>query len=170
MRLVIESQGGETVIDRQLMRFAENVAIPTRAFTVLGKQLRDIIDHQFQTQGAASGGWEPLADSTIKEKARRGLDPRILIATDDLHKSLTRKFDPNHIEQRVSMEALIFGTRVPYGIFHQKGTEHMPARPPVALTAGDRVLLVKEVQAALLGLRAPGSFVDEESGAVGIYT
>ncbi len=145
---------GETLLNRDLLRFQANLEVPVIALQDLATMLRAITERQFDTEGANSGGWTPLAASTVAYKARHGLDPHILQATGRLKDALTRKFDPEHTET-LSADSLRFGTTVPYGIFHQTGTSRMPKRPPLALTAADRVGMIKMVQKALLtGVRA----------------
>lgn len=153
MRLYIEAFG-ETVIDRQLTRFAANLAVPEAAWQVIGTMLRAGAERQFQTEGRyASSGWKPLAASTVAFKRRHDLDPRILRATNALMDSLTRKFDPRHIERPVSRTSFLFGSRVTYGVYHAstRPRSRLPYRPPVALVERDKRLLVKELQRALLG-------------------
>jgi phage gpG-like protein len=141
---------GETVMRRELIRFADNLANPRIALETAAITLETAAEEQFDTEGAhASGGWAPLALSTIQEKDRKGLSPHILQATGRLRDSLTRKFDPSHVE-RLSEDSLTFGTTVPYAIFHQTGTRRMPRRPPVALSEDDKRLIVKGIQRALL--------------------
>lgn len=149
--LSIETEG-ETVVDRMLVRFAENLATPQHALEEVGVIMREAVEKQFESEGGyASGGWLPLKPATVAYKARHGYDPHILRRTDRLMASLTRKFDGDHIE-RTTGDALIFGSRVPYGIFHQSSQPRtiIPFRPPVALTAADKREMVKRVQAALL--------------------
>lgn len=148
--LVIESYG-ETIVQRELLNFEHGLLVPTKALEVVADMLRHAVERQFDTEGReASGGWPELADST---KAKRGDDGHpILQVSEDLFNSLTRKFDPNHIE-RLSAESLTFGSTVPYGIFHQssKPRTKIPFRPPVALTQATKAAMVRAVQAALRG-------------------
>ncbi len=147
---------GETVVNRDLLRFADHLAVPAAALEGVAVLLRRVIEEQFDTQGGRSGGWAALADSTVTEKARLGQDPRILIATGRLKESLTRKFDPDHVET-LSRDSLVLGTTVTYGIYHQTGTSRMPRRPPLALSDMDRVEIVKVMQAALVAnIKAAG--------------
>lgn len=143
---------GETIVERRLLRFAENMEHPQAALEVVGDVLREATEKQFDSEGGyASGGWKELAQSTIDRKARLGQDPRILRATDRLMESLTRKFDGDHIEQ-ISGDTLTFGSSVPYGLFHQSSRPRtkIPFRPPVAITEEDKRTMVKRVQQALL--------------------
>lgn len=143
---------GETIVERRLLRFADNIEHPQAALEVVGDVLREATEKQFDSEGGyASGGWKELAQSTIDRKARLGQDPHILRATDRLMESLTRKFDSDHIEQ-ISGETLTFGSSVSYGLFHQSSQPRtkIPFRPPVAITEEDKRTMVKRVQQALL--------------------
>lgn len=155
MRLSIESNDGEALVDRQLLRWVYNLRNPTVALQLAAAFLRHNAQEQFDTEGEyGSGGWEPLADSTVAEKDRRELRPEILQATGALMDSLTKRRDPNHFEERLSADSLAFGTRVPYAIYHDTGTSRMPQRKPIELTETDRVMLAKEIQRALIDQRA----------------
>ena len=148
MRLEIDALGTK-VMDRQLIRLQHNLEVPAIALQEIAVRLREIIEEQFDSQGGRSGGWAPLAASTVREKAHLGQDPRILFATHRLVESLTRKFDTDHIEE-LSRNTLRFGSSVTYGIYHQTGTRKMPKRPPVVLKETDRRELVKIVQRSIL--------------------
>lgn len=150
--IVLQVEGyGETVLRRQLTRFADNLEAPASALESVGLLMRESTAEQFSSQGGNSGGWQELADSTKQQKARLGLDPRILHATGALVESLTQKFDPRHIE-RVSGDSLTFGSTVAYGVYHQSSRPRtrLPFRPPIALTENDKRRIVKTVQAALI--------------------
>lgn len=166
MRVTIQAFG-ETVIDRQLTRMAANVAMPIAAWEEVAAILREATERQFDTEGEyASGGWPELADSTVKFKARHGLDPHILRATDALMDSLVDKYDPQHIE-RLSPVSLTFGSRVSYGIYHAstQPRSRLPYRPPVALTEADKVAMIKGIQRSLLDVRA-GQLVGRATSAL----
>lgn len=166
MQLSISSRG-DTQIERQLARFAGNITNPTAALEIAAEFLRANAEEQFDTEGSNSGGWKPLAESTVLEKERLGLSPEILRATDALMHSLTDRSDSQHTERRLSADSLAFGTRVPYGIYHATGTVNMPQRPPIQLTASDRVALVKAIQRVLISQSAARSL---NSGASGLQS
>lgn len=148
---------GDVQLRRELLRFKDATADASPAFEQIlmgtGRgsfSLRKIEGKQFATQGKfASGGWTKLAPSTVAQKARRGLDPRILHATGRLSASLTGP-GPGHIEI-VTPQSMIFGTEVPYARFHQSGTHRMPRRRPIELREQDRRGMVRTLQRHLLG-------------------
>lgn len=143
---------GETIVERHLMRFASNLEHTAEALGEIGTVLRESTEKQFESEGGyASGGWKPLTAARVAYKRDHGLDPRTLRATDRLMTSLTRKFDPDHVE-RPSGDSLVFGSTVPYGIFHQSSRSRtiIPFRPPVAVTPEDKREMVKRVQMSLL--------------------
>lgn len=147
---------GETLVHRELMRFSENLMHPQHALQVAANVLRVAAREQFDTHGAASGGWAALKAATLEQKRRHGYPPDILHATGALERSLVSKFDPRHVE-RLSGDSLTFGSAVTYGRFHATGTRKMPRRPPLALSDAMKVRLVKDLQAALLGGVTAGS-------------
>lgn len=83
-------------------------------------------DGQHEPGGAA---WAPLRPSTI---ARKGHN-RILFETGALMTSLVSLGGPGNINATTE-RSLLFGTDIPYAIFHDQGTSRMPARPPVGMS------------------------------------
>lgn len=109
---------------------------------VLGTIMTELIawtDAQFDTEGqSGSGGWAPLADSTILGKAGAGLDPRIMHATLALRNALTRGGNPKGSKRQIRPQSLKYGTTIPYEGVHYTGRPGMPARPPVEITKGQK--------------------------------
>ena len=80
----------------------------------------------FDSQGAAFGHrWPQAADP------ERKADPRMLVATGALRASLASQTGES--ERYISPTELRFGTRAPYGRFHEYGTSRMPARPFIGM-------------------------------------
>lgn len=67
--------------------------------------------------------WKPLRPSTIRRKGHS----RILVDTSRLQESVVNPSHPDHVRE-VLDRGLTFGTSVPYGIFHQDGTQRLPQR------------------------------------------
>lgn len=96
----------------------------------------------FSTETASNGeAWAPLAESTIR---RKGHD-QILFETGDLMESLIHVGGAGNISE-VDSHGSIYGTSVPYAIFHDQGTSRIPARPPVGVSE-DRVDQLAEMVA-----------------------
>lgn len=149
MRLDLEAFG-DVQFSREILRVGDNAANMRPAFDKIHDTLLDVEKKQFSSQGAAySGGWAPLAPSTVSYKARRRLDPRILHATGALRKSFTTKSDLNHV-YRASDDEMFAGSRVPYARWHQLGTSRMPRRRPFELDETVRREILKILQAHLV--------------------
>jgi phage gpG-like protein len=136
---------GETQIDRTFLRMADNARTTEKLWQEILKTLRLIEQVQFLTQGAhGSGGWPELAESTLKAKAKKGQQPWIERATEDLFNSLTQETSDSIAD--VHQDWLKYGTSIPYAIFQQTGTSRMPQRRLVQLTEIERKELTKMVQ------------------------
>jgi hypothetical protein len=88
----------------------------------------------YATRG--DGEWPSLAQSTREAKARKGLDPRVMHATNALYDSLVSATGAGSVSEARASE-LEFGTSVPYARFHKDG-RGVPKRDPIGLTARDR--------------------------------
>lgn len=100
-------------------------------FQSIHRSFSGIETAQFNSQGRITGGWAPLAPATVENKARLGLDPRILHATHRLRESLTRPSHPEHIF-RIDGDEVVMGTRVPYAAPNNK------TRPLITITREHR--------------------------------
>ena len=79
---------------------------------------------QFDTEGGfGSGGWAPLAFSTVARKARLGLRPQILQATGALKGAASRP------SRHATARSLTLTIESEYAGFHQTGGANLPARP-----------------------------------------
>jgi phage gpG-like protein len=106
----------------------------------------------FQTEGY--GEWAPLQQTTIERKAEQGYPPKILQATEQLMDSLTGNLSAAGHVEHITESEVVYGTTVPWAIFHQTGTRFMPARPPVDVREADIRRWTKMVQAYVFGLDA----------------
>lgn len=143
---------GDQQISRELLRFAKRGTDMSPAFKIIADDFLDIEKRQFTSAGRyGSGGWRPLAPSTVAYKARRGLDPRILHATLRLRKSLTQRSGPDVI-RKISNDEMFVGTRVKYARHHQHGAPraNLPQRRPVELPDRDRKNWMKILQRFLV--------------------
>lgn len=108
INITVEMPGMDNVIMKlnDMWRRTFNLSEPLRQ---AGSLMLYSTAQNFTEQGRPDF-WAPLAVSTIKRKARQGLNPNILQATGALLGSITFK--------ELSM-SLAVGTSIPYGKFHQ---------------------------------------------------
>lgn len=75
------------------------------------------------------GQYPDLKPKTKIQKTRLlGSPYPILKFSGRLQRSMTNPKDPEAINQIINKNTLIIGTRVPYGVFQQEGTKHLPER------------------------------------------
>lgn len=141
---------GDVQLSRKILRFGEHAMQAELLWESLYEDFMDIEEEQFTSEGShGSGGWAPLADSTLKEKMRRGQPTEILRATDDLFNSLARRDAPNQIFEN-NVTWMVFGTMDPKAKYHQQGTSRMPQRRVLEFTGEERVLILKKIQAFIV--------------------
>lgn len=125
--LMMFKVGGDTQLARGFSRFGDSVKDLRGAFREIVKDFRDGEARQFETEGAyGSGGWEPLAESTLVHKSQEGFPMAIMVRTGRLKESLVGKAGGTIEELRPL--SLRLGTSVPYAGYHQDGTDAMPQR------------------------------------------
>jgi phage gpG-like protein len=125
---------GEKLISRRLQRMEQASLHAKPAFVAIGLRLLAYELALFESGGASGGDrWERLEASTVREKVRKGQDPRVLHASRRLRRSLTQRGNPDQL-RRSHDDRIEFGSRLPYAKYHQTGTRHMPARPPLQMT------------------------------------
>ena len=149
--LVIDFPGdGLVLVNRQLERFAVGMASLEVPFEAMAQLFAGDMKDQFDSEGAsASGGWKELSPAYAEQKLIKFPGKPILQATGKLVESLTST--PLGV-QVIGPQEMKIGTDVPYANYHQAGTKHMPARPPIALNAEQRTGFVKVLQEYLVRL------------------
>lgn len=135
---------GDAQLDRTLLRFADNIGDARPIWDKLADQFALVEARQFASEGAyGSGGWAPLAPSTVAYKARHYPGKGILERTGALRRSLTER--PFGVEQ-LNPQSMAVGSNIAYGAFHQAGTPRMPRRRPVELPESERRTWVRMLQ------------------------
>lgn len=117
---------------------------------VIVEDMRRMEAQLFGTEGY--GEWAPLAQTTLERKAEQGYPPQILQATEWLMDSLTGNLAAGGHVEHVTESEILYGTTVPWAIYHQYGTRYMPARPPVDVREEDVKRWTKLVQAYVFGI------------------
>lgn len=124
---------------RETGKRAENMSPVLRA---IGEKWLDWNWEQFITQGGrASGGWAPLAASTVESKARQGLNPMILQAHERLIEAMTEPKSYTVINDNFLFWRLDEDVE-DYAQYHATGTSKMPARPPLEWTVTDIAVMM----------------------------
>lgn len=101
---------------RAIQDAAKKVSDLRLAWKLISDDWRKSNKTQFSLKG--SGLYPPLSPAYAKRKAKEFPGRPILVATERLKKSVTNKTHPDHINVIVK-SGFTFGTKVPYGIFHQ---------------------------------------------------
>lgn len=157
-----------TVLNRSFNRVTETIKDFTPIWNAVKREFHDIEAENFQSENVkgASGRWAKLSVSYEKQKlAKRGtfaLLAGVLRDTDDLYMSLTR--DTSNSVYRPEKQSMEIGTSLKYAKYHQNGTDRMPARPPIDLSAIQKRKLTKAIQKELLPfVRQSGLVLDESN-------
>ena len=113
-------QGEESLFHRAFVNLRHELMDWSPAFEIIVEDiLTPFVSEQFVDQGAPGGvTWQQLAPSTIE--ARGGSDYPILINTGRLLHSFTEKGGQHHEE--ITPKKLVWGSDLPYSLFHQTGT------------------------------------------------
>ncbi len=154
---------GETVINRDLMRWEERAGDFGPVFAALVADFHDMEAEQFRSEGAGSGGWAPLALRTVTERASLGLGPNPILDRSGVtyrgreggtgRRSLTESDAPFSVT-RIGPYEMFVGSSDPVMGYHQRGHETptpLPKRRVVEFREIDRVRWVKAMQAHLVG-------------------
>lgn len=126
-------------------RLSGRLADGTPKLLGLVDQLLEAQRDRFRGRGQR---WKRLSPTTVAKDRQQGRDPRTLVLTGELMRSLTIRGHPQQIV-RVSRGELRFGTRVYYARFHHRG-EGNPKRTVVGLTRPQKRSVVDELRRLLL--------------------
>jgi len=165
------ADNSETVT-KSLANFAAAISDQGEALREIADDFREMMAERFASEGRAEGTpWaerksrsrvgavRPSTGSGPRAKPRG--EPPLLIRTGALRDSLTRRGAAGSFEE-LDETTLALGSRMPYAIFHQLGTRHMPARPLIVLTEARAAKWTEVVRGAierrttLLGLKELG--------------
>jgi len=128
------------VIEEKIKYMGRKGRAPRPAMLQISGKMVLAVDQRFQSQGRRGGGsWRKLSEDWLFAKLARGLDPRILFATGELHRSLVRINHPNN-KLRITGTSIEYGSTLPYANTQMFGdpARNIPARPYIRFTAADR--------------------------------
>lgn len=154
MRIHISIEGQQEAIFA-LQRFSHAASDVRPALAEIDADIRQMFQLQFASEGQyRSGGWKPLAASTIRKRLKA--DPKdplgILIRTTRLYRGATATGSVRDKVRQISRGELVSGTRVPYAIYHhsKKPRRKLPRRPLIEVTTEDTLGFAKRIQAYLV--------------------
>jgi phage gpG-like protein len=143
---VTQQGAGKAAVD--LHKLGDRASDVRRVSEKVRSVYRKSNERRFQRDG--DGDWPRLADTTEERKAREGLDPRPLRATDRLYRSLTSTRATGQVDVRDPTE-FRFGTEIPYARFHDTG-RGVPTRKLIEFTPAER----KQITELISGYVAKG--------------
>lgn len=135
---------GEAQIDRTLASYSEALDDMRPAWNELADRFANAEKKQFATEGAYGGdAWSPLSPAYAEWKQRHYGSMPILQREQDMYVQLTQQ--PFGVDVR-ELHYALFGTALPYAVFHQNGTKVSSAQRNLGsnlssafgLTAGSR--------------------------------
>lgn len=92
-----------------------------------------VVKDQFAAEGQGkSGKWKPLSSKYAAVKSKRYGNAPILQASGRLYKSMTAAGGEAIVDKQP--QEMTLGSTVPYGKYHQGGTNRMPKRPIIDFT------------------------------------
>lgn len=145
MRLQV-TIAGERQVDMALTRFPESLKDPS-GMQEIADYLLTHVQRQFAREGdGATGKWAPLSPRTIADKIRNGYPTRILVRTGEMRDAIVSRdgFTVDATQMR-------YAPKVPhYARYHQHGTERMPRRRIVDLSAGHRKHMAKILHQSII--------------------
>lgn len=112
--------GQESLFHRAFVNLRHDLMDWSPAFEIIAEDiLTPFVSEQFVDQGAPGGvTWQKLVASTVDR--RGGSDYPILINSGALLRSFVEQGGEH--EQTITPKKLLWGSRVPYSLFHQTGT------------------------------------------------
>lgn len=138
MQITVERVGRNPAVD--LERMFERIAKPDkRQLTSVASAVRKGFDENFASESSAAGPWTALAAATVAERIAQGYggEHPILRRTGSLRASFVQD-GGDHVE-RFTPEGdgwlLEVGSAHELAAIHERGAQHIPARPISPLSA-----------------------------------
>jgi phage gpG-like protein len=141
---------GSVEFDRAFNRVEKEISDLRPLWDAAEREFHRISREQFASEGAAGRGgkWPELSPAYKKRKLKRFPGRKILQASGRMRGSLVGKTGDTVVVKEPKEFGI--GTTLKYPIYHQKGTNRMPARPPVNFSETQRVSLMKALQKELI--------------------
>lgn len=146
---------GEVLIERQLDALENRISDLTPAWPAVLATFRAIQRAAFSSEGASTGQpWQPLADSTKRQRASQGFPPEhpILVRTHTLERALTSDSGASYTVEMPRYFAVVVD--LDYFKFHQSNQPRnvLPRRAPISLTQDDKYRVMHPIRLYVRGL------------------
>jgi phage gpG-like protein len=129
---------GDNAVEANLIHGAEALANMEPVLTEVAKDVMRVIRVTIEGQGRRYGGsWHALDPAYLARKVKKGLDPRILIATKKMLNAYSEFGNENQALQ-ILPHSLFLGSHLDYPGYHEYGTSKMPARSFLEFYPQDR--------------------------------
>jgi phage gpG-like protein len=149
---------GQVAMDRGIARFADGIADYRPIWAVIEDDFYAQMKDQFESEGAEGGeSWEPLSPAYAGWKEEHYPGAKILERSGDLLDSLTNPNSTNGV-RREERKSLTLGSLLPYALYHQVGTENMPARPELVFPETFKRAVMHHVQMYLVTIASQSGF------------
>ena len=129
---------GEKHLILRLEEAIKVVGSPKKVLEEIGTVLVDEFTDNFPSENTRLGNrWTPLAERTLREKARLGYgNEPILVRTGNLMRGFRKKVE--------SFSVRVFN-EVPYGVYHQFGGPNLPKREVMSMPGSlkEKILLLR---------------------------
>lgn len=143
---------GDRLVREEFSRFTKGVKDFRPVFEDIQADLENrIMPMVFASGGARIGNnWPALSPAYAAYKASRYPGRPLLVLSGRLQSSVLR--NTGDAIRKLGKKEFRFGTRVPWAIFHHRGTARMPRRRFFGLTNDDKVAWGKMVHRYVVGL------------------
>lgn len=144
--LVFTIDGVQTV-EQQFATFGKLIENLEPAWQAIGEELLQDFELQFTSEGGVFGEWDALADSTVRDRERKGYggEGPMEVRTGELKASVTQRGAPGNIFEVDGMTAA-FGVESDLAGWQHYGTSRgIPARPLVGLSQYRKAAIVNEI-------------------------
>jgi len=149
---------GEVAMDRGIARFADGIADYRPIWPVIEDDFYAQEKDQFRSEGEEGGDkWSELSPDYAAWKEGHYPGKPILQRTGDLYDSLTNPNSTNAV-RREERKSLTLGSTLPYALYHQTGTENMPARPELQFPEVFKRSVMHHVQVYLVQIASQSGF------------
>ncbi|WP_069637334.1 phage virion morphogenesis protein [Campylobacter pinnipediorum] len=132
---------GFEILRKKLNKIASLGNNTTPLMHTIGNILTNSIEDSFENVSSPDGKkWKALKPSTIKDKAKHKKSDKILRRDGNLADKWVTKASNNSVKVSNNTKFTAFA----YGLSHQYGTKHIPARPFLPITKNNQLTKPQE--------------------------